>query len=163
VTTLFAVIPEVLPVAGVGDLIGRLFANRSIFPSGSKLLGDVSLTQTTSVVNANRIGASPALVLGTSVDLTGTEVVNTSVFGASTLQEQPATGFLRATEVINTSTIGGAGAELLEAPADGFLRATVVTNTSAFGASVLTPEEEVGNMDDYDPMIGAGPLGSRPL
>lgn len=159
-TAIFAIIPEVLPSAGAGELVARFFANRSTIPSGAKLLAAVDLTGT-KVANTNRIGAHAALREGDLVDLTGTKVTNASTFGANALQVQPAAGYLYGTKVGNTSTIGGASTALNQAPADGYLRATKVTNTSTFGSDVPS-EAESSTLDDGDDMIGTT-LDGTPL
>ena len=83
----FSVIPERLRPVVAGEISPRVLANRSTFPTGTKLLVDVDLVLT-SFANVSTFGASTQLIEGVAdASIAPTVFTNVSTFGSVVVSE----------------------------------------------------------------------------
>jgi hypothetical protein len=151
----FTIVPQVKPVLDPTDLAPRTFANRSVFPRGTRIEADGTITLTR-VINLSTFGHH-RITTGADLDILPSRVVNTSTFPTGTeVSESPPDGAIEPSRVVNTSTFP-TGTEVSASPADGALRPSRVVNTSTFPTGTVVTED-----DDGGP-IGISPIGSDPI
>jgi hypothetical protein len=163
VTTVVLIFPAIIPTVGDHEFAARTFANRSAFPSTTRLVASVDLTAGR-FVNLSIFG-HVRVTTGVDLDLIPTPFANVSAFGAAELAAAGADVNLRPATFANVSTFGAP--EIAEAPADVNLRPTPVINVSTFGDAVLSPEEGGGGDDEItdgdDMMIAGNMIGGGPI
>lgn len=152
----FRLIPETVPTAGLHEIRPRVFANISVFPTGTQVApdGEIILSAFT---NESTFG-NPTINTGTYADIILTEFSNVSTFGALQIVEAPPDADIRLTEITNVSTFGAL--QIVEAPPDGVLRMSPVTNTSTFGNLVIS---EITTDEDEGGPIASMPIADRPI